>query len=176
MNVCPQCRKHTPDGDTVERSRTCPECLLLNATLEHNKRQEAQQREMLRMQQNAATPAQARYPAQPGDLEALMMFVVGVVGFLIAWIFLPESWPGWVRLVISGTVAVLGGALAKIIMIAVLGVAVLVGSILFYSAYKRPVEPTAAVRGSAPVAEQRSATPNAQPAPPAREPAVSDRR
>ncbi len=176
MYVCLQCKKNTPDGYTERRYHTCPECLLLNATLEHNKRQEQHQQEMLRMQRGTATPPQVRYPAQPVDLEAPMVFVVAVVGFLLAWISLPESWPGWLRLVLSGCVAILGGALAKIIMIAVLGVAVLVGSILLYAAYKRPVESTAALRGSAPVAAQRSAMPNAQPTPPAREPAVSDRR
>lgn len=177
MNVCPQCRKHTPDGYTVETSRTCPECLLLKATLEHNKRQEQHQQEMLRMQRSAATPTPVRYPAQPGDLEALMVFVVGVVGFLIGWIFLPESWPGWLRFVLSSACAILGGALAKFIMIALLGVVFLVGSILLYAAYKRPIEVTAGQASvGEPVAEQRSATSNAQPTPPAREPAVSDRR
>ena len=176
MKVCPQCQKHTPDGDTYKSYQTCPECQLLNATLEHNKRQEAQQRKILRMQQDAAAAAQARYPSQPGELEALMIFGVGAVAFVIAWVFLPEGWSGWVRVAISGAFAILGGALARIIMIAVLGLSLLVGAILLYGAYKRSVEAPAAAHGSAPVAEQRSATPNAQTNPPAREPAVSDRR
>ena len=179
MNICPQCRKHTPDGYTASSYQTCPECQLLNATLEHNKRQEAQQRKILRMQQDAAAAAQARYPSQPsqpGELEALMIFGVGAVAFVIAWVFLPEGWSGWVRVAISGAFAILGGALARIIMIAVLGLSLLVGAILLYGAYKRSVEAPAAAHGSAPVAEQRSATPNAQTNPPAREPAVSDRR
>lgn len=176
MKVCPQCQKHTPDGDTYKSYQTCPECQLLNATLEHNKRQEAQQRKILRMQQDAAAAAQARYPSQPGELEALMILGVGAVAFVIAWVFLPEGWPGWVRVAISGAFAILGGVLARIIMIAVLGVSLLVGAILLYGAYKRSVEAPAAAHSSAPVAAQRSAMPTAQTNPPAREPAVSDRR
>lgn len=174
MQVCLQCRKYTPDGYTERRYNTCPECLLLNATLEHNKRLEEHQRKMLRMQKDALAAA---HPSPPVDLEAPMVFFVAVLGFLLAWISLPESWPGWLRLVLSGVVAVLGGALAKIIMIALLGVALLVGSILLYAAHKRTVEPTSAeTPGSAPVSEQRSAMPNAQPNPPAQVPAVSDKR
>lgn len=176
MKVCPQCQKHTPDGDTYKSYQTCPECQLLNATLEHNKRQEAQQRKILHMQQDAAAAAQARYPSQPTDLGTLMIFGVGAVAFLIAWIFLPDGWPVWVRVALSGAFAILGGVLARIIMIAVLGLSLLVGAILLYGAYKRPVEAPAAAHSSAPVAEQPSATPNAQANPPVREPAVSDQR
>lgn len=176
MNICPQCRKHTPDGYTATSYQTCPECLLLNATLKHNEQQEEHQRKMLRMQKNAAAAAEARYPSPPADLEALMVFVVGSVAFLIAWIFLPEGWSGWVRVAISGALAILGGVLARIIMIAVLGLSLLVGAILLYGAYKRSVEAPAAAHGSALVAAQPSATPNAQANPPARAPAVSDRR
>lgn len=183
MNICPQCRKHTPDGYTASSYQTCPECQLLNATLEHNKRQEAQQRKIFRMQQDAAAAAaQARYPSppsQPGeptDLEALMICGVGVVAFVIAWVFLPEGWPGWVRVTISGAFAILGGVLARIIMIAVLGLSLLVGAILLYGAYKRSAEAPAAAQGSAPVAEQRPATDKAQTNPPPQAPAVSDRR
>lgn len=182
MNICPQCRKHTPDGYTASSYQTCPECQLLNATLEHNKRQEAQQRKILRMQQDAAAAAQARYPSQPSqpgeptDLEALMICGVGVVAFVIAWVFLPEGWSGWVRVAISGAFAILGGVLARIIMIAVLGLSLLVGAILLYGAYKRSAEAPAAAQGSAPVAAPRSATDKAQTNPPPRAPGVSDRR
>ena len=95
---------------------------------------------------------------------------------MIAWVFLPEGWSGWVRVAISGAFAILGGALARIIMIAVLGLSLLVGAILLYGAYKRSVEAPAVAHGSAPVEAQRSATPEAQANSPAREPAVSDRR